>query len=87
MDSSSLQENDAPGGEDLIRLVVSLTGLPVDSVKEELEGLLQSMGCLPGDVNMDRLRSAMLAYLDTFQGSPSGSPDLDEADQDLLFPV
>jgi hypothetical protein len=55
-------------GEELIQKLVSLTGLPVDPVRAELEEILKVSGhTSTAELSMDDLRAALLVYLDAVQ--------------------
>ena len=57
----------ALGGHELMQQVVTLTGLPDELVHDELEMILASAGQKPGDLTLEGLRSAMLAYLEELE--------------------
>jgi len=55
-------------GNDLIDQIVELTGLPKESIEQELTGILKASGLDPQKLTIDELRSAMMAYLTSFHG-------------------
>jgi hypothetical protein len=62
MDVSDQQEQ--PGGQELLDTVAQLTGLPEPLVQEELHEILESAGQNAGSVTLEQLRQAMLMYLE-----------------------
>ena len=61
-------------GGDLVRELLSSTGLPTEAVGEELGAILESAGASPQTLTLEELRSAMLAYLDSTLAAVSESP-------------
>lgn len=57
------------GGQELIQQLVDLTGLPADLVHRELDQILELSGQKSGNLTLDELRGAMLAYLEALQES------------------
>lgn len=58
------QDETIAGGE-LVKTLLTSTGLPESWVGEELGTILESAGHSPATLTLDELRSAMLAYLET----------------------
>ncbi len=54
-------------GTRLIEQIVILTGLPMTCVQKEISSILNQNGLNPHQLTLDEFRSAMLAYLETFQ--------------------
>ena len=60
--------------KELLNLLVSLTGLPEDSLISEIEHLMGKIGKNAQDMNMENLREALLLHLDSLHaefGSPT----------------
>jgi hypothetical protein len=62
MDDSSKDQE--PAGQELIEIVVSLTDLPPIIIQRELEQILDIPKKNVEEVSLEKLREAMLAYLD-----------------------
>jgi hypothetical protein len=56
-----------PGGQELLQTVVTLTGLPEQWIRNELDQILEQSGQSSSDVTLDTLREAMAAYLESMQ--------------------
>jgi hypothetical protein len=69
------------GGRVLLETVASLTGLPQNLVHDELDQILKLSPGNPegGDLTMQELRTAMLAYLETL-GESFGDGSLESAE-------
>jgi len=79
---SSENENNATQGNDLVRSIVAITGLPDSSIRSELVEILamkaQSPAATPdlSSMSLDDLRSAMLVYLESINADMlSGESD------------
>lgn len=84
MDTESSAKNhstSAPEGSDpetdsnLLKKVVSLTGLPSDLVQRELSGILENAGHSGEELTLEDLRAVMVAYLDSIQEDMIASQD------------
>ena len=63
-------------GPELVKKVVSLTGLPEDLVGRELNQILENNGCSSESLTLDQLRDALLTYLETLSAEmEAGHPD------------
>jgi hypothetical protein len=60
-----VSKNKEPGGQELIEAVVSATGLPGNLVEDELQTIIRNTGHAPTDLTLDKLREAMIAYLES----------------------
>jgi hypothetical protein len=67
MDVSMGESNSS--GQELIKTVVSLTGLPEPVMRNELNEILENAGQTSHDLTLDQLREAMVAYLEALQAS------------------
>ena len=76
MDVSKSEKLD---GEKLVQAVVSLSGLPERDAHDELDRILQLSGTSTGELTLDGLRAAMLAYLETLAESMPADSDADNA--------
>ena len=59
--------NQESSGENLVRTVITLSGLPEASAEQELGHVLKNAGENPANVTLEGLRAAMLAYLESMQ--------------------
>jgi hypothetical protein len=57
----------------MIQTLIKLTGLPEHLAKEEINHILEFAGLKPDEENMtlEKLRAAMLVYLESLQQCPS----------------
>ncbi len=74
--SSSTMDSDEKesDGTELLNLLVSLTGLPEDSMIQEVEQLLSKIGKNAQDMTMENLREALILHLDSLHaefGAPT----------------
>lgn len=71
MEDSKIEQDvtqqDADKGEELVRKIIQLSGLPQDQVQDEIHDLLNQIGTNHKEVTIDELRNAMLLYLETIQ--------------------
>jgi hypothetical protein len=56
-----------PNGQDLIQQLVTLTGLPEDWAKQELDEVLNHYGQNSKNLTLDQLREVLVAYLEATQ--------------------
>lgn len=73
-------------GEELLRTIVDLTGLPEGFAQKELHEILDSSGESPetrANITLDELRAALIRYLETMDpnGDPNQQDTVSEADQ------
>ncbi len=68
----------AHSGNELVRTLLSSTGLPESLVGEEFGTILESTGHSASTLTLEQLRAAMLAYLETTFASDA-SEDCEEA--------
>lgn len=55
-----------PMGVELINTIVSLTGLPIESVQSEMDHIIKRSGQNAEELTLTQLREALLTYLETF---------------------
>lgn len=66
MDVSS--EKTEPDGQDLLEVLVSLTGLPKDWILKEMDQIMREMGKNPNnpsEMTLEHLREALVSYLNS----------------------
>ena len=56
-----------PDGQELLQVLVSLTGLPEEWVRRELDHILEKSGKGQENLTLDELRAAMVIYLESIQ--------------------
>ena len=56
-----------PDGQALIQMVVSLTGLPEEPIRGELNQILEKSGHDSKNLTLEQLRIALAAYLESIQ--------------------
>lgn len=66
-EAAELAVPEQPQGDELLRQVATLSGLPGEWVTQELEGVFENMGCDSSQLTLEQLRAAMLAYLESIQ--------------------
>lgn len=66
MNSSDQNTDEQLSGQQLMDLIVTLTGLSHDAIQKELTPILENMGCNAEKLTMDQLRLAMVSYLESF---------------------
>lgn len=57
----------AEEGEALVETIVSASGLPKELAKKELEGILNESGHEGATVTLEKLREAMISYLESLE--------------------
>jgi hypothetical protein len=67
LDENSLGSSSEVGGQELIRTVVSLTGVPENLMTEELGSILELSGQDANTLTLDQLRQAILVYLESLE--------------------
>lgn len=53
-------------GEDLIRALVTLTGIKDPLMRNELDQIIGEAGHDPSELTLQELRSALMSYLESF---------------------
>ena len=88
-DNLSANEAGANKGNNLVRSIVALTGLPDSSIRSELSEIL-SMGKQPdsgqpdlSSMSLDDLRSAMLVYLESIHADMMASGEAGEPQSEV----
>jgi hypothetical protein len=61
-------------GGDLVKTLLSSTGLPESEVGVELERILDAAGANPSTLTLEQLRAAMLVYLESTLGEAAELP-------------
>ncbi|HLE01078.1 MAG TPA: hypothetical protein VJB59_12495 [Bdellovibrionota bacterium] len=76
-----VSDSEQLGGQKLLETVASLTGLPEQIAYAELTQILHLAGQNSGDLTLDGLRAAMLAYLETLDAgiTEAGETGLSDA--------
>lgn len=68
------KSEDTPDGQELLNLVISLTGLPESDVQKDLEPIFERNGQGPANLTLDQLREVLAAYLETVCAEALGEP-------------
>ena len=68
-------ETETETGPELLKTVVSLTGLPENDVAQELSKILEQNGSASESLTLDELRDALLAYLETLHSEISSGDE------------
>jgi hypothetical protein len=54
-----------PDGQDLLEVLVSLTGLPKEWILKEMDQIMREIGKNPNEMTLDHLREALVSYLNS----------------------
>ena len=65
------KKDEESGGQELVQTLVSLTGLPEPWVSQELLQILETTGQNAQEITLEKLREAMLVYLEEVHASLS----------------
>lgn len=69
-------------GNTLFKEVVRLTGLPEETIFDELSEIVEQIGANPNELTLDQLRQAMLYYLEDLVAKTEIA--IDEQGEDLV---
>lgn len=67
MDVSNYKTNSC--GQELIETVITMTGLPEPLIRTELDQIIENAGQNAGELTLEQLREAMVAYLESLQAA------------------
>lgn len=62
-----------PDGQELLKILVSLTGLPEEWILKEIDHIMTGMGRNPREMTIDDLREALVTYLNSIHTELSHS--------------
>ena len=63
-------------GQELVETLVSLTGIPEPLMSQEIIQIFEKTGQNPQDITLERLRDAMLVYLEAMQSDLMSEDEL-----------